>query len=763
MFKLFLKRTRRNRRELSSGRKARPTIELLESRLLLTSVLDNGTLTITGSSDEDNITITAGSNSREVIVTGDPSHPEAQTFSDVSDIVVNAGDGHDFVHVDHDVKRPVTLNGEGGNDMLYGGGAGDILRGGTGDDTLVDSPGTDLYNGGDGNDTFSSYNGEKGLRVDLSKGEMKKDGFDGKNETIDNIRNVRGTPHNDVIIGDDNINVLWGEDGDDRINGKGGANAIYPGKGNDRVEADDDDNTVQVEGADSDIGRALNILLGDGNNTIDLELNDSSKLDLKLGDGHNWLYLWGGPWCNPKVTLGNGNNTLESTLGDESSLKIKAGDGTKDFDFIGGDIGKINIMGGDGDFDGTFMLGDSFDINLKVGEGEHDINAQGGDDNTFNFFAKLAPRISFSYDVTGDGKTVLRGSVFNQADISITAGDNFSGSGSFKTADKTSNPIWNSTFNYGLSSKFKWSIGNGTSNIDLDAGADSVSDLRLGSGSHLWDLNFGGGASGKFSSSGTNTGTFMGGDGLKFDLRDGADTITGSNFTGGAFKLGSGFDSFTLSDASGFKVQMGDNNDNLDFSRINDVDIRLGNCGADLFIRGLSDDVNIRGGKGADNYNFFERLSGIGNIVVTDSDGSNFFVTGEGEYDLRAGKGTDQFQLGSANGWGSLNGGSGIDDFLAIDPGISGLTAGINMNFNTGACVDTTMNYSISGFEYGRGSHLDDVLTAGKDTDRLSGGDGDDTFDAMGYSLYLIDGESGSDTLNNGQNVQYKQNIEKIN
>ena len=74
------------------------------------------------------------------------------TYAPTGRIIINAGDGNDFVRIDHEIKLPVEIYGGAGNDMLLGGGGDDILVGGDGNDILMGRAGSDLMIGGNGKD-----------------------------------------------------------------------------------------------------------------------------------------------------------------------------------------------------------------------------------------------------------------------------------------------------------------------------------------------------------------------------------------------------------------------------------------------------------------------------------------------------------------------------------------------------------------------------------------------------------------------------------
>jgi VCBS repeat-containing protein len=71
--------------------------------------------------------------------------------------VINTGAGNDIVDLtsaDFVLTEAVVINGEAGNDTLWGSNGNDVLNGGTGDDTLFGGAGDDTLTGGTGKDTF---------------------------------------------------------------------------------------------------------------------------------------------------------------------------------------------------------------------------------------------------------------------------------------------------------------------------------------------------------------------------------------------------------------------------------------------------------------------------------------------------------------------------------------------------------------------------------------------------------------------------------
>jgi Ca2+-binding RTX toxin-like protein len=122
---------------------------------------------IDGGADVDTLILTSGSDAFFIddVYSG---HHESLTLSETSRNiestariinleVINAGDGNDIVDLtslDFTLSEAVIINGEAGNDTLWGAEGNDTINGGTGNDTLFGGAGDDTLTGGTGQDTF---------------------------------------------------------------------------------------------------------------------------------------------------------------------------------------------------------------------------------------------------------------------------------------------------------------------------------------------------------------------------------------------------------------------------------------------------------------------------------------------------------------------------------------------------------------------------------------------------------------------------------
>jgi Ca2+-binding RTX toxin-like protein len=176
---------------------------------------------------------------------------------------LSGNDGDDIVYGDEGGDQ---LDGGMGNDMLFGGMGDDELRGEGGDDVLEGGPGADMLFGGTADekvgDTAAYTMSAEAVMVDLRHPPANPGarppvnapmGGDAAGDMLDGIENLRGSMHDDTLIGslgsnetDDPMttpededagtdNRLWGNQGDDKLMGMAGHDMLYGGKGNDTL------------------------------------------------------------------------------------------------------------------------------------------------------------------------------------------------------------------------------------------------------------------------------------------------------------------------------------------------------------------------------------------------------------------------------------------------------------------------------------------------------------------------------------------------
>jgi Ca2+-binding RTX toxin-like protein len=140
------------------------------------------------------------------------------------------GDGDDIVVATAPMGNAAYISGGRGDDRLTSGHG--TLIGGPGNDVLTgsgvfhdadgDRPGRDIYRGTGIFDVLYYTDREEGVRVDLRAGHRSEDRISG-------VREVHGSPGDDVLIGDDSSNGLYGGEGRDSLIGLGGDDTLHLG------------------------------------------------------------------------------------------------------------------------------------------------------------------------------------------------------------------------------------------------------------------------------------------------------------------------------------------------------------------------------------------------------------------------------------------------------------------------------------------------------------------------------------------------------
>ncbi|GAB4524933.1 MAG: hypothetical protein Tsb0014_03800 [Pleurocapsa sp.] len=273
---------------------------------------------------------------------------------------LNGGLGNDqlFGGADDDVLKGGdgldTLNGESGNDKLFGGNDDDVLKDGDGFDTLNGESGNDTLNSGAGNDKLFGGNDDDyldaGDGLDTLKGELGNDElFGGNDDDIlrggDGLDTLNGESGNDKLFGGNDDDVLKDGDGFDTLNGESGNDILNGGAGNDKLFGGADNDKL-FGGDDNDL-----IYGGNGRDTL---RGDAGK-DTLYGDGGNDR-LFGG---NEDDVLYGGEGT--DTLNGGSGNNTLVGGGASDLFVIQADMGQDLIKDFETGVDRIGLSGISFD------------------------------------------------------------------------------------------------------------------------------------------------------------------------------------------------------------------------------------------------------------------------------------------------------------------------------------------------------------------------------------------------------------------
>jgi Ca2+-binding RTX toxin-like protein len=357
-----------------------------------------------------------------------------------------------------------TLTGLGGNDTMLGGDGNDILNGGAGDDTLsggegndnlIGSLGSDVLDGGNGIDTANYASSAGPVYVGLAPGFSAAEEAQG--DTLVNIENLTGSAYDDVLIGNDDVNVLSGAAGDDYIDGLNGNDTLNGGDGDDILNGglgDDvlngsigedtlvggagDDTLQSGEGADvvnggsgtdtasyaaSIVGVSVSLLTrtgaggeAEGDVLIGIEnLTGSGFADVLEGDAGNNV-LDGGTGIDTvsyanataavTINLASVNPQATGGAGTDTLLRLENVVGSKFADTLNGTTGDNVMTGGAGN-----------DV-IKTLGGNDTLSGGFGNDQLFG--GAGADMFVFAIDAENGGKDVVRDYVAGEDEFDLT-------------------------------------------------------------------------------------------------------------------------------------------------------------------------------------------------------------------------------------------------------------------------------------------------------------------------------------------------------
>ncbi|QNM83498.1 calcium-binding protein [Sphingomonas sabuli] len=334
---------------------------------------DAGADRLYGGADNDTLRGLAGTDTLDGGTGRDRADYSAATgdiYIDLSetDYQYTFSDGYDRLTSIEDVQGSAyndELVGSSANNELNGGAGNDTLMGAAGDDVLVGGIGVNLLFGGDGRDTASYAGAEVGVSVSLAISEQQTVNITTL-DTLSGIENLRGSSHDDALIGDDAINYLYGDTGADSLSGGLGNDRLYGEAGIDTLNGGGGDDVLDG-GFDNDTmnGGAGNDRISDGrgNNTLnggdgDDELTAGGGEDLLNGDDGNDLAFGGngidtlnGGAGDDHLRAGNDDDTLN---GQADNDRLVAGNGNDGLhggtgnDLLYGDAGNDTLNGSDG-------------------------------------------------------------------------------------------------------------------------------------------------------------------------------------------------------------------------------------------------------------------------------------------------------------------------------------------------------------------------------------------------------------------------------
>lgn len=286
------------------------------------------------------------------------------------DDVVNAVEGDDVVFVQD--GGAVTIYGGRGDDFIIatlatraiikGGTGTTLIAGSPGDDEITTEEEIDIIASGSGDDIINSGGG-----IDF----------------------ISGGSGNDTINGGAGENFLYGLEGDDVITSGGDSDFISGGTGNDTINGGDGDNYLYgFDGNDLiTCGEGSSSLYGDSGNDR-LEVLGSGRNKLFGDDGDDVLVSGTGYFVG---VGGDGNDVIDATKATQGSKLT----GERGSDILRGGPGKDDIYGGASIFKDAepdtmygnqgddYFRGANGDDFIFGGEGNDLIRGEGGNDSLF--------------------------------------------------------------------------------------------------------------------------------------------------------------------------------------------------------------------------------------------------------------------------------------------------------------------------------------------------------------------------------------------
>jgi hypothetical protein len=277
----------------------------LEDRRMLASIVESGGLvTVYGTQQSDTIKILGNQSNSTFTVSINHDSNLTETFANnsVDKVLVWAWGGNDTVS--NTAHVATEINGQDGNDILWGGYVNDVIRGGdgndklygrSGDDTLSGNNGVDRLHGHDGNDKL--YGGEDTDYLYGHDGNDVLAGHQARDYIYGHVGDDRiyagdgddfawGSVGADAIYGGNGVDVLRGESGNDLIRGQNGDDRLYGSTGNDRLFGDAGTDKLYGEGGNDTLrgGSGNDKLYGGSNND---KLFGESGIDDLFGGGHD--------------------------------------------------------------------------------------------------------------------------------------------------------------------------------------------------------------------------------------------------------------------------------------------------------------------------------------------------------------------------------------------------------------------------------------------------------------------------------------------
>lgn len=162
---------------------------------------------------------------------------------------INGADYVDDSEIIAEAGGADSLSGGSGNDTIDGSYGQDTIHGDSGDDQIEGGLASDLIYGDSGNDTITDaggladtlYGGSGNDYVSVASGGLS---YDRNGEDVPGAPLLYGNAGNDTLIGSVSNDSIYGNDDHDLIAGNAGDDSIHAGSGNDTISGDAGNDTI---------------------------------------------------------------------------------------------------------------------------------------------------------------------------------------------------------------------------------------------------------------------------------------------------------------------------------------------------------------------------------------------------------------------------------------------------------------------------------------------------------------------------------------
>ena len=181
------------------------------------------------------------------------------------------------------------VDGEDGDDDVFGNGGADRVVGGAGNDLVLGDEGDDYLDGGAGRDVVGGHEGDDEVHSGTGVGDRVEGNDDDDHVYLEGTKGTAdGGAGDDEIFGSASDDRIFGDTGDDAVSGQGGDDTVDAGDGDDTVYGDAGNDTLEAgDGTDSCTGGSGRDVCDGG--TPGTRANTATDVDVCDDDAEKWI------------------------------------------------------------------------------------------------------------------------------------------------------------------------------------------------------------------------------------------------------------------------------------------------------------------------------------------------------------------------------------------------------------------------------------------------------------------------------------------